>query len=177
MLPDSAGAEMQDIRKDGVVKTNYDSAIKFVLFYEKYRSDVKGDPGGLTIWGICTRYWPDVVARMNAMTEDGSRTHASAFYRSIYWDVIGADDLPDLMDIVLFDCAVNQGAGIAKQIKNYAKDWRDALILRVDKYDDASFFDRFGRGWDKRIVSLRDYIASGFQVLEWDKTEMVRAIQ
>lgn len=157
------------------MRSNYLKAVKFVLSAEGYWSCVKNDPGRLTIWGVSSQYWPDEVAKMKCMSKEESRRHAEDFYFEQYWLPIKGDILPGDMDIVLFDCAVNQGVHTAKDISAYAKDWRDAIILRMDKYDNLTLFNRFGRGWAKRLVSLRDYIASNYEVLEWDRKKLVKA--
>lgn len=157
------------------MKDNFSNAIKFVIFWEKYRSDNPKDPGGLTIWGICRKDHPEEVEKMRTMTKEQSMTYASGIYRKEYWDAIEADNLPEPMDIVLFDICVNQGIVRAIEVMHTAIDWRDAIILRSDKYDDLKLYGIDGKGWNKRIVSLRDFIATGYKVLEWDRDLLIKA--
>jgi lysozyme family protein len=140
-----------------------------VLTWENWRTDDPNDPGGLTIWGICKRDWPGIVASLAAMTKEDSREAAKAFYLANYWNQCGLDDVETPLDVVLFDAAINQGTGWALRVMEAAADWRDAIILRSDRYDDLKLYDRYGRGWNKRLVALRDYITSGYTVLEWDR--------
>ena len=157
------------------MKENFEIAIRFVLFWERYISANPHDPGGLTIWGICARDYPDEVRKMRDMPPVESKEYTKEFYRKKFWNAINADTLPALIDIALFDTAINQGIGRAKEIASAAHDWRDVIILRLDKYDDIKGFSAFGKGWCKRLVSLRDYIASGYKILEWDREELVKA--
>lgn len=157
------------------MKENFSHASKFVIFWEKYKSDDPKDPGGLTIWGWCKRYHPKEVETMLTMTPEKAKEFAITMYKLKFWDAINGDNLPDLLDIVLMDIAVNQGIGRAKEVQLAAYDWRDAIILRSDKYDEHKQYDDYGRGWNKRIVSLRDYIASNFRILEWDRKELIKA--
>lgn len=157
------------------MKNNYDNAIRFILFYEKYKSNHPSDPGGITIWGISSRYYPKEVNTMLAMTAEGSKEYAKVFYRREFWDRIDGDNLPYGLDCVLMDIAVNQGISTAKAIEKACANWHDALILRCDRWDDSKNYGTFGKGWSKRNVSLRDYITSDFTILEWDKKELIPA--
>jgi len=150
------------------MKESFAPAIEFCLHWEGWRTDDPNDAGKLTIWGITQRDWPGVVDSLKAKSREESREAAKEFYRNNYWNVCGCDALPLNLDIVVFDAAVNQGTGWGNRIAAAAQDWKDALILRLDRYDDLRPFDRYGRGWCKRLVALRDYIISGYEVLDWD---------
>jgi len=155
------------------VKESFENAIRFVLFWEKHLSDDPDDIGGLTIWGISYRSHPEHVQAMRDMSEEDSREYAKGIYKKLYWDAIGCDSIVTPLDIVIFDCAVNQGVIIAKAIAalTIARDpqkWEDALLLRVDRYDETRGAYLYLKGWAKRIVSLRDYVVSDFKNLHWD---------
>jgi lysozyme family protein len=154
---------------------NFEHALKFVFFWEKYMSNNPKDPGGLTIWGFSSKYFPDEVNAMLGMNPQDAKEYASQLAKLKKWDVIDGDNLSHLMDIVLFDCAFNQGEGRAKAIARNACNWADAIILRYDYYDDFQSFNDFGKGWSKRAVSLRNYIVTNFRVLEWDPKELVKS--
>jgi hypothetical protein len=160
------------------MKEGFDIAMRFVFFYEKYRSDDPRDPGGLTIWGICRRDFPGEVDMMLIMTPEEAQEFAKEIYRKRFWRPIGGDEIPSPLDIVIMDCAVNQGKfgpGRAIDIRDAAANWWDAIILSYDRYDDLKQFNLYGRGWSKRRVSLRDYITSGYTILEWDRASLVPA--
>lgn len=164
------------------MRENFDNAFKFICFSEagpnetKWTHTVAGDPGGLTIYGITAESWPKEVAAMSKMSQMEARAYARQFYLSQYWTVLDCDSLPFGMDVVIFDIGVNQGAAKAREIQKKAYNWQDALILRSDKWDDLdTLYNRFGKGWSKRMSSLRDYITSRFTVLEWDRKELISA--
>ena len=85
-------------------------AYAFTLRWEGGYSDVSADPGGRTDLGIAETYHAKAWA-------DGQVTPAEAesIYRADYWDVARCDDLPDLIAIAMFDCAVNPGVVRAVQ--------------------------------------------------------------
>jgi hypothetical protein len=163
------------------MKENFEKWIDFCFFHEcgskgepRWKHEVPGDPGGLTIYGISRKAHPHDIELMKEMDKPEARVHAARIAKGEYWDRLDCDDLPHGMDIVIADIAFNQGEGRAKEIRPCAIDWRDASILRIDKYDDLQqLFTRFGSGWAKRLVSLRDYIVSNFTILEWDRKELI----
>ena len=157
------------------MKESFENAVRFALHWEGWKTNDPGDVGGLTVWGVCARDWPALVTRLAAMPREEAREAAKEFYRVNYWNACGCDALPVDLDIVIFDTAVNQGVGWGKRIAEAAANWHDAIILCLDRYDDLRPFDRYGRGWCKRIVALRDYITSGYNVLEWDGTGLLIA--
>lgn len=153
------------------MKESWDSALKFVMFWEGGYVNDPNDPGGETKYGISKRAYPNLdIKNLDVGT-------AETIYKSDYWNVCHCDSIPHPMDIVVFNIAVNQGSTMALKIYSYAADWRDALLLSQDRYDDLKGFKYFGRGWSRRVVSLRDYIASNFTILEMDRKEFVVAFK
>lgn len=85
-----------------------------------------GDPGNWTggaigagelrgtKWGISAAAYPTLD--IAALTISA----AAALYRPRYWDVIAGDALPVPIGLIAFDCAVNQGPGIAARILQQA---------------------------------------------------------
>lgn len=157
------------------MKEGFEIAIRFVFFYEKYRSDDPNDNGKLTIWGICRRDFPAEVDQMLKMTPEAAQEYAKEVYRKRFWQPIAGDWISSPLDIVIFDCAVNQGVSRAVDICDAAANWWDAIILSYDRYDDLKQFNLYGRGWSKRRVALRDYITSDYQVIQWDSKELIKA--
>ncbi|MEW6657261.1 MAG: glycosyl hydrolase 108 family protein [Thermodesulfobacteriota bacterium] len=142
------------------------------------------DPGGETNFGICKRSYPNVDNKH--LTKDGAR----AIYARDYWAPIHGDALPDVVALVAFDCAVNQGVGTAIKILQEALvnqgylpenaiDGRlgpqsleavkladplwlatDMIFLRLSRYMGLKTWGNFGRGWARRMVLLYDQIRS-----------------
>ena len=150
---------------------NFDLAVKLVIGFEgAYVNDPK-DPGGETKWGISKRSYPDVDIR-NLSTDD-----AKQIYKRDYWDKMQCDKLPEGLRLVVFDCSVNQGISMAaKTLQKLAGAKMDGLVgpktlglvnkknpveflvnyltERQLHYAKLSTFDRFGRGWTRRIFEI-----------------------
>ena len=71
-------------------------------------TDDPDDPGGLTRFGISKRAHPDVDIRN--LTEQ----QAKAIYLASYYEKAGCDQLPEPLDMVHFDAAVNAGVSRAE---------------------------------------------------------------
>jgi lysozyme family protein len=142
------------------------------------------DPGGETKFGICKRSYPNLD--IEHLTRDGAR----AIYARDYWTPILGDELPDVVALVSFDCAVNQGVSSAVKVlqealvnQGYlpedAVDGRhgsqtlgavkladplwlatDMIFLRLGRYMDLKTWGNFGKGWTRRMVLLYNQIRS-----------------
>lgn len=157
-----------------------------VLAHEGGYSNNKADPGGPTMKGVTQRVYDAyrkgkglAVRSVRGITTD----ELNEIYDRQYWDAVKGDHLPDGVDYVLFDGAVNSGPGRSimwlqqalrpvytgridgvmgmgtitalKAINN-----NDALI---DKICDARMnflrhlgtFAIFGKGWSARVREVR----------------------
>ncbi|HRS25994.1 MAG TPA: glycosyl hydrolase 108 family protein [Methanofastidiosum sp.] len=170
------------------MKENFDYFWKFLIFWEKEHAGDIGDGAGITIYGFTEKYHPQLVKQLKELyfsgEKDKAEKAAKSSARTLYWNALGCDDLPSKLDIVAADCCFNQGIGVAKQVlklsaqdylvyfrnKDFAETytWLIAILKRSDFYNDLRSYDRFGRGWNKRILSLYDYLASDFQILHYD---------
>ena len=141
-----------------MAKANFEQCLRFVLQYEGGFVDHPRDPGGATNMGITHatlagwRKRPVTVADVRALTRD----EAAAIYRQMYWSAIGADRLPDGVDLIAFDIAVNMGVGRARvwlmetaQLSPRAR--LDALgRRRLSFWRRLRTWTTFGRGWTAR---------------------------
>ncbi len=148
--------------------TRFDFAFEHVVGLEGGYVNDPDDPGGETIYGITKRDHPDLFAK-------GQPTLAQAKerYQVQYWIVCSCDRLPAPYDLIVFDAAVNQGPTMAVKMlqkalrvkidgqvgpvtiaacQNAGKEG-PALVLteRAIRYVGTRGFDRFGRGWLKRL--------------------------
>ena len=90
---------------------NFDRCIRAVVLSEEGGlSDHPQDPGGLTKYGISRRAYPDLDIRRLTMDD------AIELYRRDYWNPVHGTDLPPPLALLLFDAAVNQGAGTAVRL-------------------------------------------------------------
>jgi lysozyme family protein len=127
------------------------------------------DPGGLTKFGISQRRFPLVKIA------DLSHADAVALYRRHYWDFVGCPSLPLPLAMMHFDCAVNQGEGIAPKLlqlsvgvvadgqlgsKTLAAANRGRVVdhvkeyaaRRMHRYGTTKNWDVNGLGWSRRLM-------------------------
>ena len=99
------------------MQKNFDDALAHVLRFEGGYSDHPSDPGGATNLGITKadleRFRGHAVtkAEVKALTKD----EAAEIYRRYYWAAAACNQLPEGIDLAVFDCAVNQGIGRASR--------------------------------------------------------------
>jgi lysozyme family protein len=140
------------------MKENFERAIVMTFQFEGYTSDLKGDPGGYTVWGISEKWYPEEVNKMAKMTPLNAKEHAKTIYKRDYWDVLKCDTLPYPLDIIAFDTAINCGTQTAKKLLNETKDWKDYLFKRLFYYSlvikEKPQMKDFLRGWLNRCLSL-----------------------
>lgn len=138
------------------------------------------DPGGETNIGITEVTLRRAIAEGIVPAEITIRTLTQAqskvIYRAFYWDAVRSDELPWPLSLLVFDAAVNQGVdaairvlqktlGIAidgklgpKTLAVAKRAGREQVALyladRALRYTGTRNFDRFGRGWLKRLFLL-----------------------
>ncbi len=161
---------------------NFDRCVHFVLPFEGGYSDHPSDPGGATNLGITRAVLEDWRGRTVTKADVKALTleEASDIYRARYWDRIRGDELPSGVDLIVFDCAVNQGVPRAirllQQALNVEADGHigpktmsalrsvniDALIdefaaRRMAAYANlVTLFRVFGLGWSRRLMAIHN---------------------
>lgn len=145
----------------------FQGAIPFIL---KFEGRYTVDQGGRTMWGISEKANPEAW-RNGPPTLD----EAIAIYKHKYWDGMGIDNVPAAMRLNLFDAAVNEGPGKARELLNASggdpevfmrlrKQHYDNLI-QTGKYSDAQYRSWMGRlrlieggeippGWTPNIAGM-----------------------
>ena len=147
--------------------SRFDIAFAKIIYVESGYSNDPEDMGGETNFGISKRQYPgEDIKKMTA-------ERAKILYRRDYWDKVKGDELPSPLDLFMFDAAVNQGVeaaikmlqksfGIAQDgvfgVKTMQKakastPETNALFMaeRALRYAGTRSFDRFGKGWFKRL--------------------------
>ncbi len=166
------------------MKEWFDNILQFTLGYEKFKSNDPRDPGGLTIWGIASKYHPVAVSRMDKMSKEEAKKVASEIYWNEYWSAGNCDKLPEKTSQAHFDCCVNPGIGAAvrfiQKVVGVAEDgsFGPKTKKAVDNYllsnSDESFANKiielrrdyyvaknnatFGRGWANRVNDLKKFL-------------------
>ncbi len=120
-----------------------------------YVNDPK-DPGGETKFGISKRAFPALDIK------NLTKQQAAIIYYQRYWLFV-ADKLEWPLNLVMFDCAVNQGTRKAREFLSISKgDWKKFIELRREHYlflaERRKDFKRFIKGWLNRLNHLRKYI-------------------
>jgi hypothetical protein len=134
---------------------SYDKAVEFILKHEGYKSNVKEDVGGKTIFGIASHAHKNVVDSLWDLPKEEARQHAKGFYKQKYWDTLKSKNL------FMFDVAVNMGPGRAKKWDGLSLE--DAYDARMSFYNNLvsrkPSQSKFLRGWTRRTNEA--YLASG----------------
>lgn len=165
------------------------ACVQIVLRHEGGFVDHPADPGGATNHGISLRY-ARTLGSMLDLNGDGvvnredillvTPAKAAMVYRQWFWQDVRADDLPAGIDLVVFDFAVNSGAGrAAKHLQRAVGAEQDGFIgpatlaaVRLAASRPRSVIDAvcdsrlvflrglrtwptFGRGWSARVEDVR----------------------
>ncbi len=131
---------------------------------EKGKGELRG-----TKFGISAAAYPDVdIAALK-------RDEAVFLYWRDYWEKIKGDQMPPLVAFVVFDAAVNQGVGVAVKLLQQdlgisidgvvgpvtiaaaratepTETLYDFLSRRAMRYSKTKEWDKYGRGWMKRLM-------------------------
>jgi lysozyme family protein len=160
---------------------NFSKSFEYVLDDEGGFSDNKKDPGGATNRGVTLRTWEDWQRRQVSVQEirDLTVDQVLPLYRARYWDAVKADLLPNGVDYLVFDTAVNCGVSNAiKFIQQSLGVKDDGVIgpvtltairtvdvdhlidqytqLRQKHYESLPTFDEFGEGWMDRAKRVAE---------------------
>lgn len=173
-----------------MTNTNFARSQPHILSYEGKFSNHKDDPGGRTYEGITQTVWdgycennglPQRQLTANTGSWKDWAKHRDAIYRQQYWNAIKGDKLPDGVDFVVYDGAVNSGvnrsgrwlqnalrmnhidgvigeATIAAANAHPDKDRLIAAILdgqRLPFLKALKTWPTFGVGWGRRVAAVK----------------------
>ena len=100
------------------MERNFSEALAHTLQFEGGWANHAHDPGGATMKGVTHKTYADYLGR--AVSHDELRdipdAHLADIYRKRYWDACRCSDLPDGLDLAVFDTAVNAGPGQAARL-------------------------------------------------------------
>ena len=156
--------------------SNYNECLKIILMHEGGYVNHPKDPGGETNLGVTKRVyeeWGGTKDMKDLTIED-----VEPIYKENYWNKIKGDDLPDGLDLCVFDFGVNAGPGRAakflqkmigttvdggigpmtlKAVNEYVDEngIKETITnyqnMRQEYYEGLSTFDTFGKGWTRRV--------------------------
>lgn len=139
------------------MRSSYESAFEIVVGLEGHISDDPDDPGGLTVYGLSSRFNPGVHRNMTL-------DEAKDLYLFKYWVPAGCDEQPFPMDVCLFDSQVNPqndpklpGGGNQEIMNLGPENWQDYNLLRMQRYMRCSHI-KYVKGHIFRVLRLSQRI-------------------
>lgn len=160
--------------------SNWKRSFELMLKSEGGFVNHKDDPGGMTNLGVTKRVWEQWVGRESNEKEMRSLTPAMVepLYKRKYWDACKCDDLPEGLDYLVFDFAVNAGPGRSiKTLQTAVGTTPDGIIgpktlaavraidpheliekfsvAKTEFYESLPTFPTFGRGWLNRVADVK----------------------
>jgi lysozyme family protein len=162
------------------MNTNWQKSFELMLQSEGGFVNHPRDPGGMTNLGVTKATWESWVGRevdeaeMRRLTAD----KVEPLYKERYFDAVRGDELPAGLDYLMFDFAVNAGAGRAIKILQAAVGVTPdggfgpitmAAVQAVDPvelikrfsqakedfYRSLTTFSTFGKGWLNRVADVK----------------------
>ena len=160
--------------------SNWKRSFELMLKSEGGYVNHPSDPGGRTNLGVTQRVWEQWVGRESNEKEMRSLTPAMVepLYKRKYWDACKCDDLPEGLDYLVFDFAVNAGPGRSiKTLQSAVGTTPDGIIgpktlsavraidpheliekfsvAKTEFYESLPTFPTFGRGWLNRVADVK----------------------
>ena len=165
------------------MQADYTFCLSVILQWEGGWSDNPLDNGHATMKGVTLATYSTFLGY--PATSDQLRNipdaDIQAIYSTGYWAPVHGDDLPAGVDLITFDCAVNQGVRRASQtlqealgvvadgiigpqtLKATTDDPRgaagliqDISALRLAFYQSLDTYDTFGKGWTARLTDVTE---------------------
>lgn len=165
---------------------NFGNCVHKVLLAEGGYVNHPSDPGGMTNLGVTKKVYDEWTGKDNSEEVMRKLDHEDVkpIYEKNYWEKIKGDDLPQGLDLCIFDFGVNAGPSRAvKMIQSMAGTTVDGgvgpLTLKAidalvkkdglketiqayqDKrqayYESLDNFKVFGRGWTVRVNDCTEY--------------------
>lgn len=131
---------------------DFNYCVEQILKHEGGYVNDPRDPGGETKFGISKRAYPTLNIK------DLTKEVAIEIYRRDYWNRIDKT-FPEL-NLIAFDCAVNQGVSVANNFVNAIKSMnlkspseriKAYSALRENRYKSNKNFSIYGKGWLTRL--------------------------
>lgn len=90
---------------------NFEKCLQFTLKFEGGFTNNPKDPGGPTNLGVTQATLSGFLGRQATIAEVKALTPATVapLYRHRFWDHVGGDDLPEGIDLAVFDFGVHSG--------------------------------------------------------------------
>jgi lysozyme family protein len=160
--------------------SNWQKSFELMLKSEGGYVNNPADPGGMTNLGVTKATWENWVGRESDEAEMRGLTpeKVEPLYKKKYFDAVRGDELPMGLDYLMFDFAVNAGAGRAiKTLQSAVGVTPDggfgpmtmAAVQAIDPveliekfsqakedfYRSLGTFATFGKGWLNRVADVK----------------------
>ena len=163
------------------MSNKFSEALEIILHHEGGYVNHPKDPGGETNLGVTKRVYEDFGGEKEM--KDLTKEDVEPIYKKNYWDRVKGDDLPEGLDLCIFDFAVNAGPGRAAKfiqrlvnttvdggigpntlgkIKEYVDHYgleqtiSSYALMRQNYYESLDTFDTFGKGWTRRVSEVTE---------------------
>jgi len=163
------------------MSNKFSEALEIILHHEGGYVNHPKDTGGETNLGVTKRVYEDFGGEKEM--KDLTKADVEPIYKKNYWDRVKGDDLPEGLDLCIFDFAVNAGPGRAAKfiqrlvnttvdggigpntlgkIKEYVEHYgieqtiSSYALMRQNYYESLSTFDTFGKGWTRRVSEVTE---------------------
>lgn len=163
------------------MKHNWHKSLEVILHHEGGYVNHPKDPGGETNLGVTKRVYEDFGGEKEM--KDLTKEDVEPIYKKNYWDRVKGDDLPEGLDLMIFDFAVNAGPGRAAKfiqrlvnttvdggigpntlgkINEYVEHYgleqtiSSYALMRQNYYEGLSTFSTFGKGWTRRVMEVTE---------------------
>jgi lysozyme family protein len=173
--------------------SRFDDCLAIIFEEEGGISDNPADHGGLTNYGVAQATYDDWRVKQGLPQQPVTmitRDEAASLYLTEYWQPNSCDQLPQPVDLCMFDTDVNSGDGrgakLLQAVLGVAQDGdigpatlaavaaQDPLTLAANYLDARQAFDReicannpsqlmFLNGWKNRINGLRKFCGAAVQ--------------
>jgi lysozyme family protein len=162
------------------MKDNWQQSFQLMLKSEGGFANHPSDPGGMTNLGVTKATWENWIGRQSDEAEMRGLTpeRVEPMYRKKFWDAVRGDELPVGLDYLMFDFAVNAGAGRAiKTLQSSIGVTPDGgfgpitmaavqavdLVELIERFSQAkedfyrslNTFSVFGKGWLNRVADVK----------------------
>jgi len=138
----------------------FEAAVKIVLGVEKGFQKDPHDKGNWTSGKVGvgelrgTKGGISAAAYPNLDIEHLTDGQINDLYQRDYWNPCGCERMPWERALCVFDCAVNEGVGVARSLSAIARDVEHFMADRANRYAKDPTFGRYGEGWDVRLFTV-----------------------
>jgi len=161
---------------------NFKKCLEIILHHEGGYVNHPKDPGGETNLGVTKRVYEDFGGTKDM--KDLTVEDVEPIYKKNYWDRVKGDQLPEGLDLCVFDFGINAGTGrAAKYLQQMIGTTPDGgigpmTLAKLDEfieehgltetvrlyqderqsyYEQLSTFDTFGKGWTRRVQETTEF--------------------